>query len=379
MRVGFDARWFNDSGVGTYVAQLLNAMAPLQHDFDLVIYEDPKNPVPGLDGRNVERIPVGAGRYSLRGQVELAWRCKRDGLDVFHSPFYAVPLAAPCPVVVSLHDLIPFLFQIYPWPKQLAVKAGYKAAVLRSVHIITVSKHTAADVQSILRVSSQKITDIPHAVSNSNFHCNGDAAEIEFLKQRYGIHPPYALAASARNWRTKNLVTAFRALSLASEEMKHTFQTVVYGPDDGIAALGGFQAWSELNLVSTGYLPVNDLAKLFRQAHLFIFPSLYEGFGIPVLDAMSCGCPVITSKAGSLAEVAGEGAQTFEPYDARGMADAINALFRNPEESKRWRERALRRAADFSWTKAAERTISVYHRACKQLPVQNATLMSLGK
>src|SRR5258706_16337898 len=118
MRVGFDARWYNDSGVGTYVAELLKAMAPQQRDFDLVVYEDPKNPIPGLDGQGVERIPVGAGKYSLLGQSHLAWRCKRDGLDLLHSPFYAVPLAAPCPIVVSLHDVIPFLFRIYRWPKQ---------------------------------------------------------------------------------------------------------------------------------------------------------------------------------------------------------------------------------------------------------------------
>ncbi|MCU1309721.1 MAG: hypothetical protein JWO20_846 [Candidatus Angelobacter sp.] len=379
MRVGFDARWYNDSGVGTYVAELLRAMVPLQRDFDLVVYEDPKNPVPGLDSQSVERIPVSAAKYSVLGQTELAWRCKRDGLNVFHSPFYALPLAAPCPVVVSLHDLIPFLFQIYQWPKQLLIKAGYRTAALRSAHIITGSKHTAADVQKILKVSPEKITYVHYAVSNDNFHCNGNAMEVEYLNERYGIHPPFALAASARNWRTKNLVTAFRALSLASQEGRNTFQTVVYGPVEGINALGGRQAWSDLNLVLTGYLPVRDLAMLFRHANLFIFPSLYEGFGLPILEAMSCGCPVITSNAGSLAEVAGEGAQTFEPFDLSGMAGAIEILFSNPDESDRWRKRALSRTADFSWSKAAEGTISVYQRACKQLPVQNPTLMSLRK
>jgi glycosyltransferase involved in cell wall biosynthesis len=378
MRVGFDARWYNDSGVGTYVAELLRAMAQLQRDFDLVVYEDPKNPVPGLHDQSLERIPIGTGKYSLCGQIELAWRCKRDGLDLFHSPFYALPLAAPCPLVVSVHDLIPFLFQIYESPKQLLIKAGYKAAAFRSAHIITGSKHTAGDVQRILKVSPEKITDIHYAVSNSNFHCNGNATEVEHLKRRYGIHPPYAVAASARNWRTKNLSTAFRALSLASQEVRNTFQTVVYGPVEGIKALGGRQAWSELDLVSTGYLPIKDLAMLFRHAHLFIFPSLYEGFGLPVLEAMSCGCPVITSNAGSLAEVAGEGAQTFEPCDVAGMAGAIKSCFNNPDGSNRWRERGLRRAEDFSWEKAAEQTIAVYQRIYRQLSVQKISLTSVG-
>jgi glycosyltransferase involved in cell wall biosynthesis len=370
MRVGFDARWYNDSGVGTYVAELLKAMAPLQRDFDLVIYEDPKNPVPGLDGQQVERIPLDAGKYSLNGQIELARRCKHDRVDVFHSPFYALPLAASCPVILTLHDVIPFLFQIYGWPKQFLVKVGYRVAALRSAHIITVSKGTALDVQRILKVSPAKITAVHNAVSSAHFHGNGNGAEVEYLKERYGIQPPYVVAASARNWRTKNLVSAFRALSFASQELGNKFQTVVYGPAEGLNALGGCQAWRELKLMPTGYLPVRDLAMLFRHGQLFIMPSLYEGFGLPILEAMSCGCPVITSNAGSLAEVAGDGAQTFDPHNVSGMADAIKTSFRNPDESNRWRERGLRRAADFSWRKAAEQSISVYHRAYRQLPAQ---------
>ncbi|MCU1286036.1 MAG: mshA 5 [Acidobacteriales bacterium] len=378
MRVGFDARWYNDSGVGTYVAELLKAMASLDRDFDLLIYEDPENLLPQMDGKSVERIPVSSGKYSLTGQIELAWRCKRDAVDVFHSPFYILPLAAPCTTVMSLHDLIPFLFEIHKEPKQSLVKAGYKVATHRSTHIVTGSKHTAGDVQSILQVPPEKVSVIQYAVSTAHFHANRNADELQYLEERYGIHPPYVLTASARNWRTKNLITAFRALSLASLALQGDFQTVVYGPPEGITALGGWQAWRELKLVPTGYVPVRDLAILFRHAQSFIFPSLYEGFGLPVLEAMSCGCPVITSNAGSLAEVAGEGAQTFDPLDVRGIAEATKMLFCDPGQSKHWREFGLRRARDFSWQKTAEQTISVYHRAHRQLSTQTRSLTSLG-
>src|ERR1700694_1374930 len=110
VRVGFDARWYNDSGVGTYVAELLKAMAPLQQGFELIVYEHPANPVPGLQDLPLQRVPVRSGKYSLSAQLELARRQRRDELDVCHSPFYVVPLAVGCPVVVTLHDLIPFLF-----------------------------------------------------------------------------------------------------------------------------------------------------------------------------------------------------------------------------------------------------------------------------
>src|SRR5437763_6413701 len=170
MRVGFDARWYNDSGVGTYVSELLKAMTQLQNDFELVVYEDPENQVPGLRDLPVKRIAIHSGRYSPSGQFELAWRQRKDRLDIFHSPFYAVPVAIGCPLVVTLHDLIPFLFDIDPWPKRLMVKMGYRVASLRSAHIITVSAHTAKDLEKTLRVPREKMTVVHNGASPLEFH-----------------------------------------------------------------------------------------------------------------------------------------------------------------------------------------------------------------
>src|SRR5262249_19772869 len=119
LRVGFDARWYNDSGVGVYVAELLRAMAAIEgRGFELVVYENPQNPVPQLVGLGVSRVAVSALRYSLAEQFEFRRRSRLDRLDVFHSPFFAIPLGLRCPVVVTVHDLIPFLFPIYNRPKQ---------------------------------------------------------------------------------------------------------------------------------------------------------------------------------------------------------------------------------------------------------------------
>src|SRR5205807_466897 len=223
LRVGFDARWYNGSGVGTYVAELLKAMALLKQGFELIVYEDPGNPVPGLTDLALHRAPVRSGRYSLSAQLELAWRQRRDKLDVFHSPFYGVPLFAGCPIIVTLHDLIPFLFAIDPWPKRSMVKMGYRAAAFRSAHIITVSGHTAGDVQQILGVSAEKISVVRNAVSSLEFHNRPDAAELDYLQQRYGVRRPYVVAGSARNWRTKNLATALQAFALAHEQSASQF------------------------------------------------------------------------------------------------------------------------------------------------------------
>jgi glycosyltransferase involved in cell wall biosynthesis len=362
MRVGFDARWYNDSGVGSYVAGLLRAMAAADRDFDLLVYEHPGNPVPGLDNAPVIRIPVHAAKYSIAAQRELRTRAREDRLDLFHSPFYAIPLGLTCPVVVTIHDLIPFRFRLYPWPKQWMVKMGYRAAVRRGQHFIAVSQHTADDLANLLNVPRQRMTVIHNAVPRDCFCPEGRSGELEYLRERFGVRPPYVLAASARNWRTKNLEGALTALDTVRRENGAEFQTVVFGSPEGLDAAHAEERWPLLNLCRPGYVSAPDLAALFRHALLFLMPSLYEGFGLPVLEAMSCGCAVVTSNAGSLAEVAGEGAQMFAPIDVDGMTHALARLLLCTDERNDWRQRALRRSASFSWSRAAMQTISVYHR-----------------
>ena len=364
MRVGFDARWYNDSGVGTYVAELLKALLCIQHEertFELVVYEDPANPVPGLNGP--ERIALTVPKYSWRGQTALKRRCALDRLNVFHSPFYPIPLITSCPVVVTIHDLIPFLFPINTRLKQFLVRSGYRVAARRASKIIAVSQHTANDIRKILWTSPKKIAVVHNAVSPQAFHPIRNSTELVRLADRFGIRPPYVVVGSTRNWRTKNLSSALRAVALAKGYSGIDFQTVVCGSPDGFQAAGGPDAWTQLNPVETGHLPAADLGCLFRYAHIFVMPPLYEGFGLAILEAMACGCAVITSNGGSLPEVVGDGTQTFDPFDVTAMARAAAQLLRDPGELKRWQEKAVRRAADFSWTRAARETLSVYHQA----------------
>jgi glycosyltransferase involved in cell wall biosynthesis len=363
VRAGFDARWYNDSGVGVYVAQLLRAVAT-SGEVDLVVYEDPRNPVPGLDGLRMERVPVTTPKYSLAEQFAFYGRARRDKLDVFHSPFYIVPVAVGCPVIVTFHDLIPFLFRIYSAPKQWVVKAGYRWAAKHSTRIITVSQHTAADSERILKVPPDKMTVIPNAVSRDEFYPGGDEDELLFLRGEYGVVPPYAVVASARNWKTKNLQSALMALMKAWARTGIEFKTLVYGPQDGMDAFRR-EHNAPKNLVETGYVAAKELGIIFRHAHVFVMPSLYEGFGLPLLEAMSCGCAVVTSNGGSLLEVAGPGAQTFDPLDVDGLAKAIADLFTNPADLARWRARALERARNFSWSRTAEATVGVYRQAIR--------------
>jgi len=357
MRVGFDARWYNESGVGTYIAGLLPALC--RAGCELMVYIDPRNPVPGLDKFSTQIVSVTSRKYSPLSSLEFRRFERQHKLDLFHCPFYAAPSMA-CPLVVTVHDLIPFLFPIYSWPKSKIVQAGYRAIAERAAHLIADSHCTAADLQQILGVTPDRVSTVYLAADQDIFKANGSTDDGQKLEQKFGIKKPFVVVSSARNWRTKNLASAIQALEIAQQEAKVTFQTVMYGSSDGMKALSSDPA-RKLNLHNLGFVDAKDLAVLFRYAHAFVMPSLYEGFGLPLVEAMSCGCPVITSNRGSLPEVAGRGAQCFDPFDISAMASALLKLLCNPEELQQKRSAALSRAADFSWDKAAQETISVYH------------------
>ena len=358
MRVGFDARWYNKSGVGSYVAGLLPALA--RAGCELVAYVDPENPVPGLDKLELRTVPVRSGKYSPLSSLEFRRREKDDKLELFHCPFYATPLL-DCPVVVTVHDLIPFLFPIYPWWKQKLVEAGYRRAARHAAHIVADSLATASDVEKILDVPGERISIVHLATDRESFHACADAGEREQLRRKFGIKQPYIVVPGAGNWRTKNLKSALEALEIAHKDAGREFQTVIFGPAEALRLPGIRDLSHGLNVVQTGYVEARELAALFRHAHALVMPSLYEGFGLPMVEAMSCGCPVITSDRGSLPEIAGTGAQCFNPFNINAMAAAIATLLRNPEELEQKKAEALRRAADFSWDKAAQETIWVYH------------------
>jgi glycosyltransferase involved in cell wall biosynthesis len=364
MRVGFDARWYNESGVGSYVAGLVPAL--IRAGCELVVYVDPKKPMPRANLLTAKIVPVGSGRYSPFASLSFQRRTKQDKLDLFHSPFYVMP-SLDCPVIVTIHDLIPFLFPIYPWLKQRAVQAGYRSAARRAAHIIADSEHTARDIQKILGVAAERITPVHLAAATEIFHTCGDDGELDRLRQKFGVAQPYVVSASAGNWRTKNLEGALRVMAVARNVSTIEFQTVVFGPAEGLAAASNHEEGQDVNICGLGYVAAQDLGALFRHAHAFVMPSLYEGFGLPLVEAMSCGCPVITSDRGSLPEVAGMGAQCFAPEDISGMAAALVELLRSPHELEQRRAMALQRAADFSWEKAAQSTMAVYHQVHRQI------------
>jgi len=358
--IGFDARWYNRSGVGTYVFNLLQELGRIDHGCRIIAYEDPNDSVP-ISSPKIQRIAMRAGRYSVSGQIELARRCRQDRLDVFHAPFYIVPLLANCPVVVTVHDLIPFLFPIYGFAHRELVKAGYRMATHKAARVIAVSQTTVSDLRNILAVPEDRISMVYPAHSRSLFTQKRAPNEEWHLQNRYGIKKPYVLTLSARNWRTKNLDTALTAIARARQHSTSEFQIVAAGPEAGLNATGLRDRIP--NLVATGFVPEEDLPLLYRNASVFVAVSHYEGFGIPLLEAMASGCPCVASTGGALGEVAGNAAAVHSPDDVQGIAESIVKLLEQAEHHSEMSARGIRRAAEFSYFKTAVATLNVYELA----------------
>lgn len=371
IRIGFDARWFNTSGVGTYVSNLLECLSGLDDEgFEMIVYEHANNPVP-LESVRIKKRIVRSAKYSFSEQWELAYYCVRDKLNVFHAPFYIVPLFAPCPVIVTVHDLMAFLFPIYGFLHQETVKAGYRMAMAKSKSVIAISETTREDLVAILHVPRVKIRRIYNAYSKTMYHDRAEPGEQEYLKERYGISKPYALTLSAANWRTKNLRGAMRALASAEQHLGMSFQSVIAGPVEGYYASGLVGLIK--NQVVTGFVPKEDLPKLYRNASAFLSVSLYEGFGAPLMEAMGCGCPTIVSTGGSLPEIAGDASRCFACDDYQAMATELIRLIRDSAYCEQRRMESIRRASQFSYMNCARETLNLYRevagkRSCSALP-----------
>jgi len=358
IRIGFDARWYNNSGIGTYVGNLLECLGAIEsNDFEIILYEHADNPVP-VDNPKFRKRIVRAARYSPQEQIELAAACRRDRLDVFHAPFYIVPLFASCPVVTTVHDLMAFLFPLYGFVHKSIVCAGYRAGIAKAKKVIAISDTTAKDLGTVLRVPEKKVVRIYNAYSKSMYHSRAEPGERDYLRERFGINGQYVLTLSAGNWRTKNLLGALRAMAIAEQRSPVPFQSVIAGPEDGYRA-AGFNGRLK-NPIVTGFVSKEDLPKLYRNASGFLSVSLYEGFGAPLVEAMGCGCPCVVSTGGSLPEIAGKAAPTFDCHDATGMADALIQLLRDPLYREQQREVSLARAAQFSYMISARETLQVY-------------------
>lgn len=344
MKIGIDIRMIHNSGIGHYIRGLIaNAGNGSYIPF------------------GGSAIPIKSPVFSIREQVEVPIRQAGHQLDLWHSPQFNIPILSRLPVVVTIHDIA---FDFYPeefpsWPAKAYYKVMFPLALRKARAIITPSHATRQNLLDFYGSPEDKVFVVPHGIDFARFAKKPEPQEADAFLALHGIKKPFILYVGLRRPR-KNLATLLHAL----RHVKGEIQLVVVGPKDkrfidlsGLAKSIGV----ENRVVETGSVDsLEDLITLYHEASVFALPSLCEGFGFPVLEAMVCQTPVVTSNMSALPEVAGDAAVLVDPKSPSDIAGAINKLLDNASFRTELAQMAFARAKEFTWAKALEKTMKVY-------------------
>ena len=364
MRIGIDARKLHDFGIGTYIRNLLRELARLDHDTEYVILSRPGDDtaVRAL-GENFRAVAETSGNYSLAEQVKIPLALKRERVDLFHAPHYVLPALVRCPSVVTIHDCIHLMFPQYlpnRWSLAYA-RTSITLAARRATRVLTVSESSKRDIQRFVDIAPGKV-DVIYNSYDPRFALEPDAETVHRVRERYQLQSQFVLYAGNVKPH-KNLERLIEAFHIVRGRGLDELKLVLIGDDiSRYTALRRAVHRHQLhNYVRfLGYVPEDTLAVMYRLAGLFVFPSLYEGFGLPPLEAMASGTPVVTSNVSSLPEVAGDAAVLVDPYSADAIADGMYRVLTDHALRSDLRRRGPLRASQFSWESSVRRVREIY-------------------
>jgi glycosyltransferase involved in cell wall biosynthesis len=359
-KVSIDARWLV-GGIGTYTRNLLEGLRGHANGFEVhvITRNQHRKAVEEWCPRvTVVNTPI----YTMREQWEIPRAAK--GCDLLHVPHFNAPLLQRKPLVVTIHDLI----HITDPDSRRRFKAwAFARPVLslvarRAEHIITDSEYSKAQIIERLGVPSSKLSVISCGVNGEFLPMDREEA-LQAVSAALEIHEPYLLYVGSLK-RYKNVSSLLKAFAMLRERRDIPQRLVIIGDTaEGRRELGGECAQLGISertefvpFVGQGILP-----KVYAAADALVMPSKIEGFGLPVVEAMACGTPVVCSRAASLPEVGGEAAVYFDPQSPEDLADAIERVLSSEELRATLRAKGLERAARFSWIESAAKHVQVYH------------------
>lgn len=360
-RIGIDARKLGDFGIGEYLWQLIAALAAEDAGYDYVLLHAGGARPPGT--QHLRWVEDRSAKYSLREQLALPWHAWHEGLALLHLPHYVVPVAAPCPLVVTIHDIIHLKF-----PRHLSPAARAYAAVMlrlatrRARRIITVSQHSKRDIVEALGVAPEKVAVIPNGIAADTVRVD-DPAALAALRARLGWGGPFLLNVSNVRMRHKNLPLLVEAFGTLLRGAHAGLRLVIAGgaPTPELQALLARRLGARAGQVLfPGYLTRAELLACYSAAEVFVWPSLYEGFGLPPVEAMACGTPVVSSDASAMPEVLGDAPLYASPHDAGALADAVRRLLDDPAARAERVTKGRAQAARYDWRAHARATLAVY-------------------
>ena len=401
--IAIDARKIRDYGIGTYIRNLVRGLA--QASIDAASAESTRD---GLDRtgtgsldrtgivstwpagnrylllvgpngmealkdlpENFHLVPEGSKVYSVRELFALSWRLWRLDLDLYHATHYVLPMVVPCKAVVTIHDIIHLLYPEF-LPSRLAffyAQRMIRSSLARASRVISVSQSTRSDLLRYFDVDGRKIEVVYNGVDTA-FHRRLPPEEIAQRLAALGVRRPYVLFVGnpKPHKNLDNVIQAF-AKALSIHDFEGELVCVGGEPQADLRIRHRAEAagvGARLRLLGT--VADDALPAIYQGATLFAYPTLYEGFGLPVVEAMASGVPVITSNTSALREI-GEGyAQLVNPLDVEALARAIAHLMADPEHRKSLVELGRRRAREFNWERAARRTLAIYRSVLEGTP-----------
>ena len=370
MRIGIDARKLHDFGIGTYIRNLLRQLARLDRETEFVVFCRPEDRE-GLTtlGDNFRPVAEPAANYSVGEQFSIPLAARREGVTLFHAPHYVLPALVRCRSVVTIHDCIHLMFPQY-LPSRLALqyaRTSMALATRRATRVMTVSESSKRDILRFFDAPANKI-DVIYNAYDERFTVEPREEDVVRVRERYQLHDEFVLYAGNVKPH-KNLARLIDAFDLVRKRGLDHLKLVIIGDDiSKYTALRRAVHQHQLHkfVRFLGYLPEETLAVMYRLAGVFVFPSLYEGFGLPPLEAMASGTPVVTSNVSSLPEVAGDAAVLVDPYDAQAIADGIYRVLTDETLRRDLRKKGVARAGMFSWETSVRRVHKIYMQAAQQ-------------
>lgn len=378
LKIGIDCRMFSSAftGIGRYTYELTRQLFEIDQTNEYILFFNPPEfekftpPNP-----RIKKVLVNARHYSFAEQTIFLQKLLRENLDLMHFTHFNAPILYFKPCVVTIHDLT---LSFFPGRKMTSTlhRAAYhitlRAAVTKAKHIIAVSNYTKKDLQKLFKISDEKIT-VTYEGVNQKF-CPLPQEEIQKITQKY-IPTVTSYILYTGVWRShKNVTALIKAFYLLKEKENLDIKLLITGREDPcypeIRELAK-QLNLENDIIFTGIVDDTELPALYSGARAYIFPSLYEGFGLPPLEAMQCGTPVATSRASSIPEICGEeNALYFDPYDINDIARKIHQICTDETLRQKLIENGLNHVKKFSWKQMAAETLEIYNHVTLSLPAR---------
>lgn len=367
MKIGIDIRELERgtmTGIGRYLCNFLADATAAHPEHRFVLYGNQYTATADLRFPHTEVRIVRERLTQWWDQVVLARLARQDRLDLFFSPYIKGPLFLPCPLVATIHDLMSLVHPAYThWRaagKHWLFRRMARLVARRAAAIITDSEYSREDIVRLLGVSREKLVVLPIGIT-ADYRPINDAQVLTRVTHTYGISRPYVLYVG--NFKPhKNVTTLLYAFARLPKTVADAHQLVLGGALDAFqpahAALAVALGLAE-RVVFTGFIAESDLPALYAAAELFVLPSTYEGFGLPVLEAMACGTPVVCGHVTSLPEIVGDSALLIDPHNITEMAVAIERGLTDPALRQNLRAQGLQRAQRFTPQHTSRRVLAL--------------------